>query len=619
MLGQVIGSRYRIFKHLGGGSFGQTYLAEDAYIPEDNLCVVKQLKPQFTDPLTLQVARRLFESEARTLHKLGSHGQIPRLLAHFEENQEFYLVQEFIEGHDLSRELLLGKQWSEADAIRLVWEILEVLSFVHQHQVIHRDLKPSNIRRRQRDNQLVLIDFGAVKQISTQVVTSQGKTMLTVAVGTMGYAPNELLSGKPRLCSDIYAVGMMGIQALTGLYPTELRDDPATGELVWKDGVNVSSGFGEILDGMVCYDFRQRYQTTQDVMRSLEPLMTGTSSHQVAFPPVTQPPEAAPLTAPISTLSGNPLPPTEVSPQLPTMAESDSAAVPVAAIGSVPATEVTPVEPDSAQPSSVAVSAATSSSAPTVPVTAPPSSPPVTQVETISTETSQGEVSPSSPPTVPLTEPPSSPPAQVPPTVASVVSEGTVVQSPRSRWKFLGMGVGVAAAIATAFVGMNYYSQSQRQFALGQIASLKMAGNHEECVRSAMALAGDAEAQQLLGDCQLAQAQALAANNQLKDAILAVSEIAENHSAHEESQRLVGEWSEQILQLAADQYQGGKLENAIAMANAIPENSSVYEQAQAQIASWNQAWGTDEGLVKSAQEAIDRGEWQARSLKPKNH
>ncbi|NJO74044.1 MAG: protein kinase [Leptolyngbyaceae cyanobacterium RM1_406_9] len=620
MLGQVIGSRYRIFKHLGGGSFGQTYLAEDAYIPEDNLCVVKQLKPQFTDPLTLQVARRLFESEARTLHKLGSHGQIPRLLAHFEENQDFYLVQEFIEGHDLSRELLLGKQWSEADAIRLVWEILEVLSFVHQHQVIHRDLKPSNIRRRQRDNQLVLIDFGAVKQISTQVVTSQGKTMLTVAVGTMGYAPNELLSGKPRLCSDIYAVGMMGIQALTGLYPTELRDDPATGELVWKDGVNVSPELGEILDGMVCYDFRQRYQTTQDVMQALEPLMAGTPSHQVAFPPVTQPPEAAPLTAPASTPSGNPLPPTEVSPQLPTMAESDSAAVPVAAIGSVPATEVTPVEPDSAQPSSVAVSAATSSSAPTVPVTAPPSAPPVTQpvtqVETISTEASQGEVSPSSPPTVPLTEPPSAS-AHVPPTVASVVSEGTVVQSPRGRWKLLRMGVGVAAAIATAFVGMNYYSQSQRQFALGQIASLKMAGNHEECVRSAMALAGDAEAQQLLGDCQLAQAQALAANNQLKDAILAVSEIAENHSAYEESQRLVGEWSEQILQLAADQYQGGKLENAIAMANAIPENSSVYEQAQAQIASWNQAWGTDEGLVKSAQEAIDRGEWQARSLKPK--
>ncbi|MBD1998316.1 protein kinase [Leptolyngbya sp. FACHB-541] len=607
MLGQVVGSRYRIFKHLGGGSFGQTYLAEDAYIPEDNLCVVKQLKPQFTDPLTLQVARRLFESEAKTLHKLGNHGQIPRLLAHFEEKQDFYLVQEFIEGHDLSRELLLGKRWSEVDAIKLVWDILEVLSFVHQHQVIHRDLKPSNIRRRQRDGKLVLIDFGAVKQISTQVVTSQGKTMLTVAVGTMGYAPNELLSGKPRLCSDIYAVGMMGIQALTGMYPAELRDDPTTGELVWRDGINVSPEFSQILDGMVCYDFRQRYQTTQEVMRALEPLMASTESQRVAPPLVTQPPEIMTVpTAPVS-LSGLPLPPTEVNLQLPTLPEPDSAAVPVAAASSVPETEVVSVDPASAQSSPDPV--VTSSSAPTVPVTAPPSVPPGMQVEGM-LGASVRAASSSSPPTVPLTEPPS-PPVQVPPTVASPPSEGTVVQSPHFPWKFLGVGAGVAAAIATTVVGLNYYNQSQRQFALGQITSLKMEGNHEECVRTAMALSGDAQAQQLLGECQLARAQALAASNRLKDAILAANEIAEGHSAHEESQNLVGEWSERILELAAEQYQGGKLENAVAMAGAIPETSSIYEQAQAQIVSWNQEWEADEGLLKTAQEAVDQGEWQA--------
>jgi serine/threonine-protein kinase len=607
MLGQVVGSRYRIFKHLGGGSFGQTYLAEDAYIPEDNLCVVKQLKPQFTDPLTLQVARRLFESEAKTLHKLGNHGQIPRLLAHFEENQDFYLVQEFIEGHDLSRELLLSKRWSEVDAIKLVWDILEVLSFVHQHQVIHRDLKPSNIRRRQRDGKLVLIDFGAVKQISTQVVTSQGKTMLTVAVGTMGYAPNELLSGKPRLCSDIYAVGMMGIQALTGMYPTELRDDPTTGELVWRDGINVSPKFSQILDGMVCYDFRQRYQTTQEVMRALEPLMASTESQRAAPPVVTQPSEVTTVpTAPVS-LSGS-LPPTEVNLQLPTLPDPDSAAVSIAAASSVPETEVVSVNPAFAQPSPE-MPVVSSSSAPTVPVTAPPSVPPGIQVEGMLGEAVQA-ASESSPPTIPLTEPPS-PSMQVPPTVASPPSEGTVVQSPRFRWKFLGVGAGVAAAIATTVVGFNYYNQSQRQVTLGQITSLKMEGNHEECVRTAMALSGDAQAQQLLGECQLAQAQALAESNRLKDAILAASEIAEGHSAHEESQRLVGEWSERILELAAEQYQGGKLENAVAMAEAIPETSSVHEQAQAQIVSWNQEWEADEGLLKTAQEAVDRGEWQA--------
>ena len=105
MLGITLSSRYSIIRHLGGGGFAQTYLAEDSQLPGNHLCVVKQLKPQATDPETLQVARRLFDTEAQVLYKLGNHDRIPRLFAYFEENQEFYLVQEFIEGHDLSQEI----------------------------------------------------------------------------------------------------------------------------------------------------------------------------------------------------------------------------------------------------------------------------------------------------------------------------------------------------------------------------------------------------------------------------------------------------------------------------------------------------------------------------------
>lgn len=142
-------------------------------------------------PYTLNAGKILFDREAEALEKLGHHDQIPRLLAHFEDNQKFYLVQEFIEGHDFTQELRPNKQLSEAFVIQFLSDILEVLAFVHQQQVIHRDIKPSNIRRRESDGKLVLIDFGAVKQVSTQVVNSQGQTKVTIAIGSPGYMPSE--------------------------------------------------------------------------------------------------------------------------------------------------------------------------------------------------------------------------------------------------------------------------------------------------------------------------------------------------------------------------------------------------------------------------------------------
>src|SRR6476469_8154976 len=135
IIGQTLGGHYQITSHLGGGGFGQTYLAKDQYLPGNPLCVVKQLKPQATDPFTLQTARRLFDTEAKILYQLGTHDQIPRLFAYFEENKEFYLVQEFIEGHDLSQELtpaIIGGQLSEGEVICLLQDVLEILEFVHQ-------------------------------------------------------------------------------------------------------------------------------------------------------------------------------------------------------------------------------------------------------------------------------------------------------------------------------------------------------------------------------------------------------------------------------------------------------------------------------------------------------
>lgn len=279
MIGQLLDGRYKITQLLGSGGFGQTYIAEDTKVFNVK-CVVKQLKPLANDPKTWQVARRLFETEAQLLHKLGTHDQIPRLLAHFEKEREFYLVQELIEGHDLSKELTPGKRLSEPYVISLLKNILEPLSFVHQQNVIHRDIKPPNLIRRKTGGKIVLIDFGAVKQVvATQVVNAQEQTRLTVSIGTAGYMPSEQGKGTPRYASDIYAVGMIGIQALTGLMPPsglmlsgELWEDPDTAEIIWRDQVQVSPTLAEILDKMVRYDFRQRYQSAIEAWEAVQQL-----------------------------------------------------------------------------------------------------------------------------------------------------------------------------------------------------------------------------------------------------------------------------------------------------------------------------------------------------------
>ncbi|MEI1375918.1 MULTISPECIES: serine/threonine-protein kinase [unclassified Nostoc] len=284
-----LGGRYQILEQIGQGGFGVTFLAEDTQRPGNPKCVVKQFQPIFTNPDTLQSAKRFFNSEAVILEKLGNHDQIPRLLAHFEEDQEFYLVQEYIEGHDLSKELLPGKKLNEAYVIKLLQDILQVLTFIHHQRVIHRDIKPSNIIRR-LDGKIVLIDFGAVKQISTQIIQPQGQNNITFAVGTPGYMPSEQTSGNPDFRSDIYAVGIVAIQALTGISPEQLPKD-VNNEIVWHNQAEISQELTYILDRMVRYDFRQRYESAEQVLQALQQVSLSTQqiSPNSTFPPTILP------------------------------------------------------------------------------------------------------------------------------------------------------------------------------------------------------------------------------------------------------------------------------------------------------------------------------------------
>lgn len=265
--GTVLGGCYKIIRLLGIGGFGETYEAED--LKRFNcLCVVKRLRPQINFSV-LEITRRLFDREARTLRELGDeHEQIPQLYAYFEENQEFYLVQEYIEGATLT-DIFLERTLSEFEVIDLLKQVLKVLDFIHNHnnRVIHRDIKPANLIRRSKDNKIVLIDFGAVKEKFQEALNDPS----TVAIGTPDYMPLEQLQKRPLPCSDIYALGIVAIQALTGVHPGKLTRniDDNINDLV---NTNASTGLKNVLNNMVRIQSSQRYQSVFEVLKALEQL-----------------------------------------------------------------------------------------------------------------------------------------------------------------------------------------------------------------------------------------------------------------------------------------------------------------------------------------------------------
>ncbi|MUG99899.1 protein kinase [Scytonema sp. UIC 10036] len=290
MIGKLLDYRYQVIKVLATGGFGETYIAKDTKRPGNPICVVKHLKPASSDSKVFDTARRLFHSEAETLEKLGNHDQIPRLLAYFDENQEFFLVQEFVEGHPLSDELHPNRRWNENQVTAMLQEVLGILKFVHGQGVIHRDIKPDNIIRRSSDGKLVLVDFGAVKQLrvssgystNTQLFTVAGNHSATVAIGTPGYMPTEQGQGKPRPNSDLYSLGIIAIQALTGIAPMDLQEDTYTGEILWQHLVPISNNLEAVLSKMVRYHFKDRYQSASEALQALQ-LFAPASSVQLEY------------------------------------------------------------------------------------------------------------------------------------------------------------------------------------------------------------------------------------------------------------------------------------------------------------------------------------------------
>ncbi len=267
----LLKQRYRSLKLLDIGGMSRAFLAVDEDLPGRPVCVIKQFfpSPQVIDnPKSYGKSLELFQREAQQLDKLSRQSpQIPKLLAYLEQDRKFYLVQEYIDGQNLFKDLEIYGEYSEEHLRQLLQEILPVLQFVHDQKVIHRDIKPENIMHRQ-NGQLVLIDFGMSKQLTDQV-TSRGTTG-----GTMGYAPPEQLrAGVAYPATDLFALGATCVHLLTNVTPDNLYDFQED-RWIWRDVLaeedrSVSGHLAEILDKMLRSEVKDRYQSAREILADL--------------------------------------------------------------------------------------------------------------------------------------------------------------------------------------------------------------------------------------------------------------------------------------------------------------------------------------------------------------
>lgn len=289
----IVSGRYLPERLLGKGGFGAAFLARDRYTPTMRPCVVKLFQPAGDlSPDQLEIAQALFQREATVLEDLGNrHPQIPDLYAFFplivpaqqpgEQEEYFYLVQEFIDGEDFEQILEREGALPSAEVIELLVSMLKVLDFVHSNGSIHRDIKPSNIMR-DRSGKLYLLDFGAVKQVTAAQSPPSGKS---TGIYSVGFAPPEQIAGGEVYPStDLYSLAVTCISLLTGKDAGNLYSSYSH-EWTWKPHAKVNPEIAAVLDRMLLPIPKQRYASAPEVLEALKWAVQGASSPQGATPP----------------------------------------------------------------------------------------------------------------------------------------------------------------------------------------------------------------------------------------------------------------------------------------------------------------------------------------------
>jgi len=276
-MGQLLNQRYQFIRTLGSDLLGQTYLVGDTSLPGHPPRVVRQLKLPLSNPRTLKFSIVLLKKKAEALRNIGDHSQIPKIIACFQENQSFYMVEEWVPGRSLKDEISSGGPMPAEQVKNILLQVLDVLDFVHNHGIIHRALKPSNLIRRQSDSSLVLTGFGIFKEIGNQVMRSHQEDFQGGTDSSAVYVAPEQDLGQAQFNSDLYSLGMVCIQALTGRTVeslSNLREKDNQSDC-WHKETEANPKLIEILSRMVHADSKQRYESVRSVLSDLADWETG--------------------------------------------------------------------------------------------------------------------------------------------------------------------------------------------------------------------------------------------------------------------------------------------------------------------------------------------------------
>lgn len=208
-IGKLFAGRYRILKSIGRGGMADVYLAKDLILDNEEVAI-KVLRTNYQ---TDQIAVARFQREARAMAELN-HPNIVSIRDIGEEDGQQFLVMEYVDGSDLKKHIQDHAPLSNNEVVRIMEEVLSAMTLAHQQGIIHRDLKPQNILLT-KDGTVKVTDFGIAVAFAETSLT-QTNSML----GSVHYlSPEQARGSKATVQSDIYAMGIMLFEMLTGHIP----------------------------------------------------------------------------------------------------------------------------------------------------------------------------------------------------------------------------------------------------------------------------------------------------------------------------------------------------------------------------------------------------------------
>ncbi|MCG9891031.1 MAG: serine/threonine protein kinase [Thermosynechococcaceae cyanobacterium MS004] len=267
---QIIHQRYEVLQQLGNSSFAQTYLVNDLVQPDQGRAVLKLLKPKHRDQSFVNLAHSLFQQEVEILKALGHHPSIPALLAELNQDGEIGLVQTFIEGTSLHTAFRQHQFWSEAELVKFLTSALTILDMLHGAGFVHCDLTPAHWIQPFGAKPLVLIDFNSAQRVSTtsKRLATTPDLASGFTIGTRSYMAPEQLQGHADCRTDLYALGLISLQGITGRSPMQLSRN-IQGEISWQSPIPLKTALIDILTHLVRYRPQDRYQSAAAVLDDL--------------------------------------------------------------------------------------------------------------------------------------------------------------------------------------------------------------------------------------------------------------------------------------------------------------------------------------------------------------